>query len=180
MATTMPASDLYIDNAWTWTTEDPNKPSEQKFFEAYGRSVDSLTFAQTSMTQWYSSKVTFRSETGKLFHGAEEMKTWMKDLFFSFEKIKHVPEYYVQYSSKNAEGKESMKVHAQFRRLLWLKGNTGDEPDVDTPVAWVCEVGKADEGDEDGYLGLQFKDVSLYWDKTKTVALLKKALPSDS
>ncbi|GIZ44721.1 hypothetical protein CKM354_000791200 [Cercospora kikuchii] len=131
------------------------------------------------MTKYYSPKVLFRSETGKLFHGAEEMKTWMKDLFFSFEKIQHVPEYYMQHSYKTAEGQKVTKVHAQFRRLLWLKGNVGDEADVEAPVAWICEIGKADEADGDGYLGLQFKEVSLYWDKTKTVELLKRGLPSD-
>lgn len=169
----MTAQDLYVDNAWNWSTKDPTKPIQQQFFEAYADAVNSRTFAQGSMTRWYSSKTAYRSETGKVFHGAEEMQAWMTELFFTFEKIAHVPEYYIQY---NVDG--AVKIHAGFRRQLWIKGNTGDEPDTDTPVAWVCEIGPADEAD--GHLGLQFKDVSLYWDKTKTVALLKEKLPSDS
>lgn len=164
---------LYVDNAWTWTTSGPPKPLEQQFFDAYAEAVNSRTFAQGSMTRWYSSKTRYRSETGHIFHGAEEMKAWMSELFFSFEKIAHVPEYYLQYELDNGV----VKVHAGFRRQLWIKGNNGDKPDTDTPAAWVCEIGPADEAD--GHLGLQFKDVSLYWDKSKTVALLKKKLPSD-
>jgi hypothetical protein len=125
------------------------------------------------MTKWYSSKAVYRSETGKIFHGADEMKAWMIDLFFSFEKINHISEYYVQYKIGDAT-----KVHVGFRRQLWIKGNTGAEPDTDTPVAWICEIGPADE--PDGHLGLQFKNVSLHWDKTKTVELLTKKLPSDA
>ncbi|OQN95651.1 hypothetical protein B0A48_18175 [Cryoendolithus antarcticus] len=124
------------------------------------------------MTKWYSSKTVYRSETGKVYHGAEEMKAWMTELFYSFEANKHIPEYYVQYKVDGAT-----KIHVGFRRLLWIKGNTGPEPDTDTPVAWICEIGPAD--DPDAYLGLQFKTSSIHWDKTQTVALLKKKLPSD-
>jgi hypothetical protein len=169
----MAAQDLYVDNAWDQKSKDPTRPAEQRFFQAYGDAVDSRTFGQESMTKWYSSKVVYRSETGKLFHGANEMKAWMDELFFSFEKINHILEYYVQYKIG-----EATKVHVGFRRQLWIKGNVGAEPDTDTPVAWICEIGPTD--DADGYLGLQFKHVSLHWDKTRTVEMLKKNLPSDS
>lgn len=169
----MAAQELYVDNAWDWSSENPAKPVEQRFFEAYAHAIDSRTFGQTSITKWYSSKVVYRSETGKVFHGADAMLAWMLDLFFRFEKIRHIPEYYIQYKVDGV-----MKVHVGFRRQLWIKGNTGDEPDTDTPCAWICEIGPAAE--PDGTLGLQFKQVSIHWDKTKTVALLKKGLPSDS
>ena len=58
-----------------------------------------------------------------------------------------------------------------------MKGNDSIDPDVDVPVAWVYEIGSAD--DSDGHLGPQFRKVSLYWDKTQTIGLLRKALPSD-
>lgn len=166
------AQDLYIDRAWDWSIPDPSKPTDQKFFEGYAEAVNSRTFTEGLMTKWYSSKTFYRSETGHVFHGAAEMREWMKELFFSFEKIAHVPEYYIRYK----EGDE-YRVHAGFRRQLWIKGNTSDVPDTDTPTSWVTIIGPADE--PEGFLGLQFKDTSLYWDKTKTVALLKKALPSD-
>lgn len=169
----MTANTLYVDNTWDWTKDDSDKPVEQRFFNGYARAVDSRTFGTGSMLKWYSSHVEYRSETGKVFHGADEMKAWMADLFFKFEKINHVPEYYLQYGDG-----EALKVHMGVRRQLWLKGNTGTEPDVDTPLAWVCEIGPADE--PEGYLGLQFKAVNLYWDKAKTVALLQQRLPSDT
>jgi hypothetical protein len=168
----MTAQDLYVDRTWDWTTNNPSKPEDQQFFEGYAQAVNTRTFTQGPMTEWYSSTTKYRSETGAVFHGAEEMRGWMTELFFSFEKIDHVPEYYIHYK----EGDE-YRVHAGFRRRLWLKGNTSDEPDTDTPVAWVAVIGPADE--PEGYLGLQFKDTSLYWDKTKTVDLLQKSLPSD-
>lgn len=168
----MPGQDLHVDHAWDWDKEDLSKPAAQRFFEAYAHAVNTRTFGQGSMTRWYSSKVTYRSETGKVFQSADEMKAWMSELFFSFEKINHVPEYYLQYTEGGV-----FRVHAGFLRQFWLKGNTGEKPDTETPTSWVCEIGPGDE--PDAYLGLQFKKVSLYWDKTKTVELLKRALPSD-
>jgi hypothetical protein len=166
------ARDLYVDNAWQTDSTDPTRPAEQRFFEAYGDAVNSRTFERESMTKWYSSRVVYRSETGKVFHGADEMTAWMSELFFNFEKVHHIREYYVQYRIDKVT-----KVHVGFRRQLWIKGNVGAEPDTDTPVAWICDVGPTDESD--GYLGLQFKNVSIHWDKTKTIELLKKNLPSD-
>lgn len=164
--------DLYVDRAWDWTTTDPSKPEDQRFFEAYARAVNSRTFNEGPMTKWYSSKTVYRSETGRVFQGAAEMRERMEELFFSFEKIAHIPEYFIRY--KEGDG---YRVHAGFRRQLWLKGNTLDVPDTDTPTSWVTIIGPADK--PEGYLGLQFKDTTLYWDKTKTVALLEKSLPSD-
>lgn len=171
-ASTMAPHDIYVDNAWDWTVPDSSKPEDQKFFEGYAQAVNTRKFAESPLTIWYSSKTRFRSETGAVFNGAVEMKVWMTELFFSFEKIDHAAEYYMRYKDG-----EEYKVHAGFRRRLWLKGNTSDVPDTETPVAWVTVIGPADE--PEGYLGLQFKDTNIYWDKTKTVGLLKKALPSD-
>lgn len=107
------------------------------------------------------------------------MKKWMVGLFFSFERYRHVPEYYLQYTlDDDDEGKNHVKAHVGFRRQLWVKGNLSEIPDTDTPVAWVCTIGGEEEGEE-GCLRLQFKGVSLYWDKTRTVELLGKKLPSD-
>lgn len=164
--------EIHVKDPWVWEDENASKTSAEKFFQVYGQSVNSRTFADT-ITQWYGDMTVFRSETGKVFHGAEEMKQWMSTLFFSFEKVEHIPEHYLEIP--NSDG--TVKVHASFRRRLWLKGNTSTEPDVDTPMAWMCSIGPAVGGE--GYLGLHFRNVSLYWDKTRTVQLLGKVLPSD-
>jgi hypothetical protein len=163
--------DIHVEDPWVWGGDAP-KTSAEKFFEAYAHAVETRTFADTS-TQWYGDLTVYRSETGKVFYGPEEMKQWMSTLFFSFEKVEHLPEHYLEVP--NSDG--TVKVHASFQRRLWLKGNTGTEPDIDTPMAWMCTIGPA-VGTE-GYLGLHFRNVSLYWDKTRTVQLLGKALPSD-
>lgn len=168
----MAPHDLYVDRAWDWTVADPSKPEDQRFFEGYAHVVNTRTFGNGPMTRWYSSTTKYRSETGATYSGAEEMKDWTTELFFTFEKIDHFPEYFIHYK----DGSE-YRVHAGFRRRLWIKGNTSDVPDTDTPVTWVTVIGPSD--DPEGYLGLQFKDTSLFWDKTKTVGLLKKLLPSD-
>lgn len=84
------------------------------------------------------------------------MKKWMVGLFFSFERYRHVPEYYLQYAlDDDDEGKNHVKAHVGFRRQLWIKGDVGEIPDTDTPVAWVCEIGTEEEG------GRGFWDCSL-------------------
>ncbi|KAK4496119.1 hypothetical protein PRZ48_012098 [Zasmidium cellare] len=111
-------------------------------------------------------------ETLKEFHGVDAMAAWMRDLFIPFERINHVPETYLEYGNEDG----SVTVHATFLRQFWLKGNVGEEPDSNTSVAWVAKVGKAET--EDGFMGLQWKELNLFWDKTRIVGLFGK-LPSD-
>jgi hypothetical protein len=131
--------EIHIKDPWVWGAP---KTSAEKFFEAYGQSVGARTFAD-QITKWYGDLTVYRSETGKVFYGAEEMKQWMSTLFFSFEKLEHIPEHYLEIP--NSDG--TVKVHASFRRRLWLKGNSSTEPDVDTPMAWICSIGPAVGGD---------------------------------
>lgn len=167
----MSSKQVFIQNPWIWGGNNP-KTDAMRFFEAYADAVENRTFGE-EITKWYGDLTVYRSETGKIFYGAEEMRQWMSTLFFSFEKVDHPPEHYLELPEDDG----TSKVYASFRRRLWLKGNTGEEPDIDTPMAWMCHIGPAKGGN--GYLGLHFHDVQLYWDKAKTVQLLGVALPSD-
>ena len=167
----MSMNNVIIQSPWVYGGDQP-KTDAMKFFEAYAQAVESRTFGD-EITKWYGDSTVYRSETGKIFYGAEEMRQWMTALFFKFESLDHLPEHYLELP----ESDKTVKVQASFRRRLWLKGNTGAEPDIDTPMAWMCHIGPAKGGN--GHLGLHFHDVQLYWDKTKTVELLGVALPSD-
>lgn len=52
----------------------------------------------------------------------------------------------------------------QMTRNIWVGERTEGEPDVSAPAFWVARIGKADEGCEEAFLGLHFKEVWLYWD----------------
>lgn len=156
---TMPRTEAFISNPWIWYNDEEKTPT-QKFFEAYANAVNTRTFGEASITRWYAPSIVTRSETLKEFHGAQAMADWMRDLLIPFERINHIPETYLEYT--NPDG--TVCVHARFLRQLWLKGNTSDEPEP-------AET-------EDGYNGLQWKELQLFWDKTKLVSLFGK-LPSD-
>ncbi|KAF2159790.1 hypothetical protein M409DRAFT_29789 [Zasmidium cellare ATCC 36951] len=144
----------------------------EKFFEAYANAVNTRAFSESPLTKWYAPSIVTRSETLKEFHGVQAMADWMRDLFIAFERINHIPETYLEY--RNPDG--TVTVHATFLRHFWLKGNKGEEPDSNTPVAWFAKVEPAET--EDGYDGLHWKELQLFWDKTKLVELFEK-LPSD-
>lgn len=117
--------DVHIEDPWVYGGDAP-KTSAQSFFESYAMGVDARMFAST-ITQYYGDLTVYRSETGKVFHGAEEMKQWMNTLFFSFERVQHLPEKYLEIA--NPDG--TVKVHLSVRRRLWLKGNISNEPDTE-------------------------------------------------
>lgn len=167
----MPRTEAFIANPWIWYNDEEKTPT-QMFFEAYANAVNTRTFDEAPMTRWYAPSVNTRSETLKEFHGAQAMADWMRDLFIPFERIHHIPETYLEHT--NPDG--TVSVYATCLWQFWLKGNMSDEPDSNTPLAWVAKVGLAET--EDGYNGLQWKELQLFWDKTKLVSLFGK-LPSD-
>jgi hypothetical protein len=86
------ASLASISTATTW----PATPA-QKFFETYRLAVEGQDFNTPGLgTLYYSPTVIFHNTNGTIYHGAEQMWTWMRDLFAPFERMHHPFEHCVE------------------------------------------------------------------------------------
>jgi hypothetical protein len=132
----------------------------QNFFLHYGAMVDTYGFMEGSGLRYYSKEVTFHNQNGAEYHGGEQMWAWMKQLFGQFSKLQHP--IHQMWDIEEDDGTHTLLV--QMTRRVWIKSNDTDKPDVSAPAFWACKVGPADEDYSDAHIGLQFKEVWIYWD----------------
>jgi len=90
------------------------------------------------------------------------MWPWMQRIFGQFARIQHPVKG--MWEIEQDDGESLLMV--RMVRNVWVEGGNGvdGEADVSAPAFWVARIGKADEGCEDAFLGLHFKEVWLYWD----------------
>lgn len=95
------------------------------------------------------------------------MWAWMKGLFAPFEKFDHLIHYVREIAR---DGEENGLVTLDFRctRQIWIKGNKSEKPDVEVPMYWSSTIGPGEEG----YNGLQFREVHLFWDTGPLMKLM--------
>lgn len=91
-----------------------------------------------------------------------------RSVFGVFEKCKHTWNAY--YEILPFDGDSTVVWRAI--RQLWIKGNKREDADVDVPMLWICKIGKAES--EDGFGGLQYKEIHLSWDTAKVAQLMRE------
>ena len=144
-----------------WEKDGPSTPI-QRFLQTYVATIDSKGYNVGSGLKFYSEDVTFHNQNNAVYHGGEEMWTWMKKLFSVFERIRHDWVHLVEIERDDG----TSQIYAQNVRNLWLLGNKDDAPDVRIPVTMIAIIGRPEE--------LRFKEVWLYWDTALLSPLLAK------
>ena len=152
-----------------WEKYGPSTPI-QRFLQRYVATIDSKGYNVGSGLKFYSEDVTFHNQNNAVYHGGEEMWTWMKKLFSVFERIRHDWVHLVEIERDDG----TSQIYAQNVRNLWLLGNKDDAPDVRILVTMVAIIGRS--GSDRTPEELRFKEVWLYWD----TALLSPFLAEDA
>ncbi len=144
----------------------------QKFFESYKTGVEHNEFRKREfISRYYAPDVVFHNCNATTYHGQDEMYVWMKDLFAPFEKMWHP----IQHCMEISNGDGTCLLYMRWERHIWMKGNEDEEPDVKSPMFFEVLVGPAGEGEGQGTLGLQMKEVRLYWDTAPLMKFMGKA-----
>lgn len=144
---------------------DGIKPGEgetpaQNFFLDYGNTVDNYRFTEGSGLKYYSKDLVFHNQNGAEYHGGDQMWAWMKRLFAEFGRLQH--QIHQMWDIEEEGGTHTLS--GQVIRNIWMPENHSDKPDVSVPMFWLSKVGPADADYADAFMGLQFKEVWLYWD----------------
>ncbi|KAH8822098.1 hypothetical protein F5884DRAFT_111021 [Xylogone sp. PMI_703] len=104
-----------------------------------------------------------------VYHGGDQMWTFMKQIFGSFSKLRHDLFHLVE----SVEPDGSTFLSAQIRRNMWMLGNGKNESaDVCAPFALLGKLGIGDH--PDAFNGLQFKEVWIYWDTALLAPFMSK------
>ncbi|KAF2482470.1 hypothetical protein BDY17DRAFT_324750 [Neohortaea acidophila] len=152
-----------------WIPNASDRTPKQAFLEAYVVHVEAGEYTTVPLTKWYSPHCTFHTQNGTNYHGADAIGKWMRGpVFGAFEKVQHDLGAYVEIQ----KDEESSWIFFSATRNVFLKGNTGETPDVTVPVLWECVIGPAES--EDGFDGLQFKMVRLCWDTAGVAAKMRE------
>jgi len=129
------------------------------FLKTYSDTVLSDLTLPYSATKFYSPNSVFFNTTNKTYTGAVAIKAWMKELFSLFDKVESDPMSFMVVDESAAAGKPKYTITAEFMWRYYFKGDP--EPAV-APRLFVFEIGESES--EDGFDGLQFTAVKLYWD----------------
>lgn len=144
---------------------DGIKPGEgetpaQNFFLGYANAVDNYRYTEGSGLKYYSKDVVFHNQNGAEYYGGDQMWAWMKRLFGEFGRLQHP--ILQLWDIEEDDGTHTLFV--QMIRNVWMHGNHSDKPDVSAPAFWVCKIGSADADYPDAFMGIQYKEVWIYWD----------------
>jgi hypothetical protein len=162
------AATVLRHNGELTTATDSNRALH--FVRLYFDSVVSDLSIPNSATKFYSPTARFFNTNNVTYNGADNIKTWMQELFSPFRKIS-VKGMSFLVIDESTEGQEVYTVNAETMVGYFVKGE-GDmwnEP-ITVPRLFVFEIRKAVT--EDAEIALQFVDIKLYWD----TALLTKEM----
>jgi hypothetical protein len=129
-----------------------------RFLESYALAVESDLSLPYPNTKYYSLPCPFFDTTNVTYTGADAIKTWMLKLFSPFDKVR-LESLNFMVVDESESGKAYYTVNAEFMAKYWLKG---DPEPILAPRLFVFTV--TDTETEDGFDGLQFSEVHLYWD----------------
>ncbi|KID81742.1 hypothetical protein MGU_10915 [Metarhizium guizhouense ARSEF 977] len=145
-------------------TGDWNAASRQnralRFIESYAKEVASDIGIQYSATKYYAPSCVFFDTTNVKYNGANDIKAWMQRLFSSFDKIEFTGLTFLVIEEGIPEHDTPIyTVNAEFMAKYYVKG---DPEPVSVPRLFIFTIGQSES--EDGFDGLQYLDVKLYWD----------------
>ena len=154
-----------------WGSETRNHRA-LRFIEAYAHDVVADLSLPYSATKFYSPSCIFFDTTNVAYTGATEIKKWMQQLFSPFDKVEFEGLSFLVIDEAESDQSDApyYTVNAEFMAKYYLKGDS-DQP-VQVPRLFVFTIGKSET--EDGFDGLQFVDVKLYWDTSPVKDEMKR------
>lgn len=129
-----------------------------RFIHNYFEAVSADLSLPYPDTKYYAPSTTFFDTKNVTYHGASTIKTWMLELFSPFDKVA-LKAFSIILIDESTEKQVFYTVTVETMVSFFMKG---DEVPISVPRIFVFEI--KDTETEDGYDGLQFSKVSLYWD----------------
>ena len=130
-----------------------------RFVQSYADEICQDLSLPYSPTKYFSPTCDFEDTTRITYHGAIEIKTWMQGLFEPFNKLDFPPRHCIVVDDSDRNGSEPVYTAiAELDGYHWFRGDT--EPIV-VPRIMIFEIRQSVS--DDGYDGLQFTKVKLYW-----------------
>lgn len=152
-----------------WGSETRNHRA-LRFIETYANELVADLSLPYSATKYYSPSCIFFDTTNVTYTGATEIKAWMQQLFSPFDKVEFEGLSFLVIDESDAQGERPYyTVNAEFMAKYYFKGDL--EP-VQVPRLFVFTIGKSET--EDGFDGLQYVDVKLYWNTSPVKDEIKR------
>lgn len=145
------------------------------FIEAYVSNIASDLTLSYPDTKWYSPTCHFFDTTNTTYIGAKAIKTWMLELFSPFDRVgvesmssQVVDESNTSNTSTGGKG----ALFTANSELMISYYPKGDPKPILAPRMFVFVI--EDAVTEEGFEGLQFTDVKLYWDTDLVKSEMKR------
>jgi hypothetical protein len=124
-------------------------------------------------TQYYSASAKFFDTKNRTYVGAKAIKKWMRELFSPFDRLSLVGMSFLVVEEDSVEGVGNLErtwtVIAETMVGYYIKG---DPEAILVPRLFVFVIKEGESGD--GWDGLQFFDVKLYWDTALLLDEIKR------
>ena len=148
-----------------------------RFVESYSTEVCQDLTLPYSSTKYFSPTCDFHDTSNVTYHGADAIKAWMQQLFSPFDKL-DIPTrkaIVIEHSTSrdsHTNGIEQSPIYTvvvEHDAHHWFKGDS--EPIV-VSRAMIMEISASVT--DDGFDGLQFSNVRLYWNTALLVEERKR------
>jgi hypothetical protein len=129
-----------------------------RFVESYAEELSSDLALPFSPTKYFSPSCTFYDTSNVTYRGFREIKAWMQRLFTPFDKLDFTGLSFLVVDESGRGLGPNYTVIAEFIGNHYFKGDP--EPIV-VPRLMVFTLAESET--DDGFDGLQYVDVKLYW-----------------
>jgi hypothetical protein len=129
------------------------------FVESYATEITSDLTLPYSSTKFFSPSCTFYDATDVTYKGAGDIKSWMQRLFSPFDKLEFAVISCLSINESDPRDKKpKYTVIGEFLGKHWFKG---DPEPILAPRVMIFNIDVSET--EDGFDGLQYSSVRLYW-----------------
>jgi len=129
-----------------------------RFVYKYIKAVSDDLSLPYSPTKFYAPDAVFFDTTNVTYNGATAIKMWMLKLFSPFDKVSLEGMSFVVID-ESTDGKTLYTAMVETMVKYFVKS---DPKPISVPRLFVFQI--EDSKSEDGFDGLQFFNVKLYWD----------------
>lgn len=129
-----------------------------RFVHKYIKAVTSDLSLPYSDTKFYAPSSIFFDTTNVTYHGAEAIKAWMLNLFSPFDRV-DLQGMSFMVIDESTENTAFYTATVETMVKFYVKG---DPSPILAPRLFVFEI--RDSESDDGFDGLQFFNIKLYWD----------------
>jgi hypothetical protein len=129
-----------------------------RFIHKYVKAVSADLSLPYSDTKFYAPAAVFFDTKNVTYSGAAAIKTWMLKLFSPFDKVElEGMSFIVMDESTKSNALYTATVETMVKFFV-----KGDPVPISVPRMFIFEI--RDSVSDDGFDGLQFFDIKLYWD----------------